>query len=387
MANGDAPATWWPAALGIFLVLLSYFFYARRAAHPASDRLASSGPPAITLLWPLLWATLGLTSCQAEPPHADQNQHPMQFHQPTPAGSTAATAAYSRQEVIYARSFGTALTMDVFQPQGKTNGTGIVLFISEGWYSDHAKIGEHIPRYIAPLLAKGYTVFAVVHGSNPKFTLPENIEDAHRAVRFIRHHARDYGVDPDRLGSTGDSAGGHLALMVGCAGRPGQPQAPDPVDAESSRVQAVVAFFSPTDFLNWGKTGQQMLGQHPLVPLEGAFGFARLNPETNAFERITGSKQREAIGRQVSPITHVRPDNAPTLLVVGDADTFIPPQQSRLLADRLKAAGVASELLVMPGGGHDEATITHYLPQALAWFDQHLASQATPANLTKQALR
>ncbi|SHJ62039.1 Acetyl esterase/lipase [Hymenobacter daecheongensis DSM 21074] len=289
-------------------------------------------------------------------------------------------SAYTRREVIYARSFGTALTMDVFSPEKKANGAGVILFISEGWYSDHAKIEEHIPRYIEPLLVKGYTVFAVVHGSNPKFTLPENIEDAHRAVRFIRHHAQAYGIDPNRIGSTGDSAGGHLSLMVGCAGRAGQPQAPDPVDTESSQVQAVVAFYPPTDFLNWGKPGKHMLGQHPLVSLEGAFDFARLNPETNAFQRITAPKEREAIGRHVSPISHVGPNNAPTLLVVGDADTFIPPQQSESMAAKLKAAGVASELVVMPGGGHDETTITRHLPQALAWFDRHLAARTAVAD-------
>jgi acetyl esterase/lipase len=291
---------------------------------------------------------------------------------------TETTPAYTRQEVIYGRTYGTALTLDVFVPQRPPNGAGVVLVLSEGWYSEHAKIEENIPRYVEPLLARGYTVFAVIHGSNPKFTLPENIADAHRAVRFIRHHARRYDVDPDRIGATGDSAGAHLALLVGSVGpAPAAKAAPtDPVEAESSRVQAVVAFYPPTDFLNWGKPGQLMLGEHPLVPLQGAFNFQRLNPETNAFELITDPPERAALGRQVSPITHVGSDTAPTLLVVGDADTFIPPQQSRRLAAKLKAAGVASDLLVMPGGGHDELTIGQYMPhQALAWFDQHLAEK------------
>jgi acetyl esterase/lipase len=109
--------------------------------------------------------------------------------------------------------------MDVFGPKANANGLGIVLFVSEGWYSEHEKIEPNIPIYIEAFLTRGYTVFAVVHGSNPKYSLPENIEDAHRAVRFIRHHARRYGIDPTRIGSTGDSAGGHLSLMVGGAGR------------------------------------------------------------------------------------------------------------------------------------------------------------------------
>ena len=75
---------------------------------------------------------------------------------------------------------------------------------------------------------RGYTVFAVVHGSQPKFTIPEVLDDMHRAVRFIRHNAKKYGIDPDRLGITGGSAGGHLSLMQGTAGKAGNPKSPGP---------------------------------------------------------------------------------------------------------------------------------------------------------------
>ena len=80
-----------------------------------------------------------------------------------------------------------------------------------------------------------------------------------RAVRFIRHNAREYGIDPDRIGVYGGSAGGHLSLMLGMAGDNGDPNAKDPVDRESSRVQAVACFFPPTDLLNFGKPGKEMI--------------------------------------------------------------------------------------------------------------------------------
>lgn len=287
--------------------------------------------------------------------------------------TSAVDPGYTRQEVIYGRTFGTALTMDVFSPQKGANRAGVVFVVSEGWYSEHAKIEENIPVYVDPFVARGYTVFAVVHGSNPKFSLLENIEDLHRAVRFIRHYASRFGIDPERIGSTGDSAGGHLSLMLGGAGRAGNAAAPDPVDRESSHVQAVVAFFPPTDFLNWGETGTRMLGAHPIVPLKGAFDFSRLDLETNSFRVITDQNEREALGRNVSPITHVTKASAPTLLVVGDRDTFIPPQQSEIMAAKLKAAGVPSELIVVKGGGHDEVTVREHIPNALAWFDRYLA--------------
>jgi len=107
-----------------------------------------------------------------------------------------------RTEVIYGRKFGTALTLDVLQP-AKTNGLGVIWVISGGFYSDHNGIN---PPYCKALLDEGYTVFAVVHGSQPRFTVLEIAEDMHRAVRWIRHHAADYSVRPDRLGVTGSSA-------------------------------------------------------------------------------------------------------------------------------------------------------------------------------------
>ena len=124
---------------------------------------------------------------------------------------------YNRQEVTYGRKYGTALTMDVFSPKKDANGAGVIFVVSGGWYSDHNAIGGAVPLYIQPLIDKGYTVFAVVHGSNPKFAIPEMLDDMHRSVRFIRRNAKDYGIDPNRLGVTGGSAGGHISLMLGCA--------------------------------------------------------------------------------------------------------------------------------------------------------------------------
>ena len=290
----------------------------------------------------------------------------------TAAPAPADEPNYSRQEVIYGRKFGTALTMDVFRPDRGGHGGAVVFVVSGGWYSNHSDITPNIPVNVQPFVEKGYAVFAVCHGSNPKFALPEILGDLHRSVRYIRHQARDYGVDPDRIGITGDSAGGHLALMIGCTGGPGDPKALDPVDRESSRVGAVVAFYPPTDFLNWGEPGRVMLGTHPIVPVQGAFDFHRLDPATNSFRLITDPKEREAIGREVSPIAHVGPGVAPTLIVHGDKDALVPLQQSRDMASRLREAGVPSELLVVPGGEHDAALVRGQIPRTVGWFDKYL---------------
>jgi acetyl esterase/lipase len=286
---------------------------------------------------------------------------------------------YSRQEVIYGRKFGTALTMDVFSPKKDANRAGVIFVVSGGWYSDHNGINGAIPLYIQPLLDKGYTVFAVVHGSNPKYAVPEILEDLHRSVRFIRHNAKEYGIDPDRLGITGGSAGGHLSLMQGCAGKDGDPKASDPIDRESSRVQAVVSFYPPTDFLNWGEQGKVMLGTHPIVPIKGAFDFYHLDQKTKSFELITDETKREEIGRDISPINHVDKDNPPTLIIHGDKDALVPLQQAETMAAKLKEAGVPSELIIKKGGEHNGELVKEYLPKMIEWFDKYLAKKEKSA--------
>ena len=115
-------------------------------------------------------------------------------------------------------------------------------------------------------------VFAAVHGSQPRFHIPEITQDIHRAVRFIRHNAAKYGIDANKLGITGASAGGHLSLTMGTQGGSGRSEAKDPVERESSVVQAVACFFPPTDFLNWGKEGEDAVGIGLLKNFEAAFG-------------------------------------------------------------------------------------------------------------------
>src|SRR5437764_15407116 len=122
------------------------------------------------------------------------------------------------EDVIYGRKFGTALTLDVFQPE-KPNGCGILFMVSGGFFSSHDAIN---PGFYRALLEHGYTVFAVVHGSQPRFIIPEIEQDIHRAVRFVRHNAAHYGDNPDKLGITGASAGGHLSLTLGTQGGPGR---------------------------------------------------------------------------------------------------------------------------------------------------------------------
>jgi acetyl esterase/lipase len=295
----------------------------------------------------------------------------------SPVPTTADEQSFQRSEdVIYGRKLGTALTMDVFTPKKDAKGIGVVVVVSGGFHSSHEAIN---PVFIEPLTSRGFTVFAVVHGSQPRFTVPEIIQDINRAVRFIRYHAKDYHIDPDEVGITGASAGGHLALMLGTAGGKGDESAKDPVERVSSRVQAVACFFPATDFLNFGTAGREMIhATDHGPPFRAAFDYRELDRRVMLWVPITGDERLREIAREISPITHVTPDDAPTLIIHGDADQLVPLQQSELFTDKLGKAGVENRLVVKKGAAHGWAGLAKDITQIADWFDSHLRKTDQP---------
>jgi acetyl esterase/lipase len=293
------------------------------------------------------------------------------------AVAIAGEPPFKRQvDVIYGRKYGTALTLDVFSPSQKPNGRGVISVVSGGWFSSHDLDG--ILPVFTPLTDRGYTVFAVVHGSQPKYTIPEMVEDMERAVRFIRFHAQDYGIDDDYIGIYGSSAGGHLSLMQGTAGDEGDPKAADPVDRISSRVQAVVCFFPPTDFLNYGKAGEIALGRGTLWDLKAPFDFHEFDPKQKIFVKVTDEEKIQAIGREISPINHVSGDDPPTLIFHGDKDWIVPIQQSEIIVEKLQKTGVEARLVVKAGAEHGWPDTGKEMSMLVDWFDRFLKTPPRP---------
>lgn len=276
-------------------------------------------------------------------------------------------------DVVYGRKDGTALTMDVFVPRQNANGVGIIWVVSGGWFSSHAAIN---PAAVEPFLKRGYTVFAVVHGSQPRYTIPEILLDLHRAVRFVRSHAKDYKIDPERLGITGGSAGGHLSLMQGTAGTPGDPQAKDPIERVSSRVQAVACFFPPTDFLNYGEKGKDAIGRGTLAAFKAPFDFKVFDPKSKTYERITDETKIVEMGRMISPITHVTADDPPMLIIHGDKDFLVPIQQAESFVARMKEVGATAELIIRKDAAHGWKDLPNDRALFADWFDRHLLKKS-----------
>jgi len=262
-------------------------------------------------------------------------------------------------DVVYGHKMGMALTMDVIKPKTDANGAGILFMVSGGWVSmwvpPEAVLSTELNQSLGftTLLDKGYTLFLVRHGSSPLFKVPECIDDVRRATRHVRRHAADWGVHPSRIGVYGASAGGHLSLMLGTTGDDANPDATDPLEQAGSRVAAVVAIFPPTELKSYLES-ESFRQQFPALQFDAADW------------------------RPVSPIEHVTPDDAPTLLLHGDQDDLVPDKHSRSMHQALKDQGVASEMIIFPGAGHGfSGADRDRVVQALAaWFDTHLAPPA-----------
>jgi len=281
--------------------------------------------------------------------------------------------AHERQrDVIYGRKHGVALTMDVFMPKENRNGGAVIAVVSGGWISNHESIDGAVKMgFGAEFLRRGYTVFAVVHGSQPKYTIPEAIEDMHRSVRYIRYHAKDYQIDPERIGITGGSAGCHLSLMLGVGGKDGDPKAKDLADQVSSKVQAVGGFFPPTDFFNYGTTGKSAENIIRAGPFAPAFDFRERDKKTNNWLPVADERRKELL-KQISPIYSVTPQTAPTLLIHGDKDLLVPIQQSEIMIEKLKENKVPCELIVHKGGSHGWLGIDKDVAKIADWFDKNM---------------
>ncbi len=235
-----------------------------------------------------------------------------------------------RQDVVYGRKDGMALTLDVFTPP-KPNGAGVLFIQSGGWYStwNEPKLMQFVCQ---PMLDKGITVFIVRHGSAPKYVIPEIVEDVRRSVRFIRFKAKELDVDPERLGVLGASAGGHLTMVLATTGDDGDSKAKDEVLRQSSRIAVAVAICPPTDIRKW------VSDPPPLVKANTAL----MKPLT--FD--------SKLAGDYSPVLHASRKTPPTLLIHGDKDELVPIEHSNNMMAALEKEKVKCKLVVIEGGEH-----------------------------------
>ena len=274
-----------------------------------------------------------------------------------------------RENVVYAEVHGVGLLMDIFTPTGEKNGLGIIDVISGAWHSDRSKIRDHTRAQTFHILCrKGYTVFAVRPGSITKFGALEMLANLNQGIRWVKDHASDYGIDPDRLGLMGASAGGHLACLAAVTAELDKPGSLLTAKVNGTRVKAVGAFFPPTDFLNYGGKAVDAQADNRLGGLLRQLAFP---------QGLGDSSKEELTGKitKISPARLVTAQAPPFLLIHGDADTLVPLQQSELMLDALKKAGVAADLIVKKGGGHPWLTLHEEVQVMAEWFDKQLGGK------------
>ena len=250
----------------------------------------------------------------------------------------------SQEDVIYGHKDGMALVYSVLTP-ANANGAAVVFMVSGGWYSRWAEPAVYQQRF-ADELAAGFTVIPVHHGSAPRYHVPDAYADVSRAIRHIKLNAQSYGIDANRIGVTGGSAGGHLSLMLGLNSDSGEADSKDLVMQQNNSVATVVAYFPPVDL-------REIVGPNDRFP---ALNF-------------DGAK-----AAAISPILHVDGEEPSVLLIHGDADDLVNISASEIMYAELKKQRVESEFIVIPGGQHgfrgENAKIAD--KARLEWFKKHL---------------
>lgn len=292
----------------------------------------------------------------------------------TSAAAASDSLNYSKTEIIYGRKDGMALTMIMLKPAARSNGKAIISVLSGNWISSE-RMREAFSNRENMYVESGYTVFGVMVGCQPRYAIPDEVTDLKRAVRFIRYNAKGYGVDPDKIGITGSSSGGHLSLMVATADETTDTKSFDPVDKVSSRVQAIAVFYPPTDFINYGGPNTSgTINQKALVltGVAGAFDFKKFSDSSRTYVTITDTKQRLEIAAKFSPINAVSSDDPPVLIIHGDKDYVVPKQQSESIIAKFKEVNVPCKFIIKEGGAHGWQSREVEEKNFVEWFDKYL---------------
>lgn len=283
-----------------------------------------------------------------------------------PIGPTAPETEVPRGttllDVTYCSAAGIDLKIDLYFPDPSASPrTPAMLFLhGGGWVAGDKSESGWLPRIREPLLERGYVVASANYRLAPSHRWPAQIEDASCAIRFLKGEAETYGIDAGRIGVWGTSAGGHLAALLGTVDASAGFEGDGGHAGLSSRVQAVVDLYGPADLTD----GEGWPQGQPFV-LDLVFGTSDVDSPVLA---------------AASPTTHATPDDPPFLILHGERDRLVPVRQSELLFDRLVAAGVQAELVVVanarhglePDGGPIQPSEDEIVEMVVGFFEANL---------------
>ncbi len=266
----------------------------------------------------------------------------------------------AKRDLPYAGTDNPRQKLDLFLPKKRENEKPlpVIVFIhGGGWRKGDKSMGL---TFVSHFVESGrYAGVSVAYRLSDEAQWPAQIYDCKAAIRWVRGHAKEYGLDPAHIGVWGPSAGGHLVSLLGTSGGVSELEGDlGPNTAESSRVNCVVNLFGPEDFITIVKPGAN--GRDP-------------DTASGAITGLLGGlvKDKPDAARSASPVTHITSDDPPFLTAHGTKDPLVPYAQALELDAALRKAGVPSLVMEMTGGGHGFRS--HELDGRIEqFFDLHL---------------
>jgi acetyl esterase/lipase len=301
--------------------------------------------------WASVWAVALLVGLSAQ---ADAPKSP-----PEKTAPAVPEGAKVERDLKYG-PHGVGNTLDLYLPEKEADHPmPLLIWIHGGGWEAGNKDG---PMGLA-LLKKGYAVTSINYRLSQEAKFPAQIEDCKAAVRFLRANAMKYNLDPDHIGVFGASAGGHLVALLGTTAGVKELEGDGPNKDVSSRVQAVVDFFGPSNMLKM----KEQADEKPAFDADSA---------NSPVGRLFGGpiQEHKELAETANPIHYITKDAAPFLILHGDKDNIVPLAQSRILDEALKTAGVESTLVVVKDNGHGGPGFAtpENLQKILEFLDKHL---------------
>jgi acetyl esterase/lipase len=255
----------------------------------------------------------------------------------SPATAAAPGASPTHRDIAYDDAHA-AQKLDVYLADSDTPVPAMVYIHGGGW---RAGSKNRVPGWLLNAVREGWlSVVSVEYRFTDVAPHPAQVKDCLRAIQFVRHNATAWNIDPERIGVSGGSAGGHLSLWVALHDDVTDADADDPVERHSSRVACAVSFAGPTD---WSLLSE-LKHNHPAY--RQLLGY---EPGTPADEMDAKAK------KDVSPISFVSKDDPPIMQVHGDKDDIVPLEHARNMHERLQDVGARTELVIIEGANHGVA--------------------------------